>query len=212
MKRSTLLQVCFGAAVLSLGISSSAIPAPAPAPATAPAATPAPAGEPQATGGTYTQNEIVNRAANFFGTATEGVARAVERVFAERGSPNAYITGVEGGGAVVVGLRYGDGDLFIKANGDRPTKVYWQGPSVGFDFGGNASKVFTLIYNLPNAEGIYQRFPGVEGSAYFVAGIGVNYQQNGRIILAPMRTGVGLRAGANVGYLHYSKERNILPF
>ena len=210
MKGLTLLQVCLGAAVLSFGISSSAIPAPAPA--TAPAASPAPAAEPSATGATYSQNEIVNRAANFFGTATEGVARVVERVFAERGSPNAYITGVEGGGAVVVGLRYGDGDLYMKATGDRPTKVYWQGPSVGFDFGGNASKVFALVYNLPNTEAIYQRFPGLEGSAYFVAGIGVNYQQNGRIILAPMRTGVGLRAGANVGYLHYSKERNILPF
>jgi hypothetical protein len=174
-------------------------------------AVPAPASEP-AGGGTYTQNEIVNRAANFFGSATEGLARAVERVFSEKGSPNAYITGVEGGGAVVVGLRYGDGDLFVKANGDRPVKVYWQGPSVGFDLGGNASKVFTLVYNLPNTEAIYQRFPGVEGSAYLVAGVGINYQQNGRIILAPMRTGVGLRAGASIGYLHYSKERNILPF
>jgi hypothetical protein len=212
MKSFAMLQVCLGAALLSLGVSSSAIPAPAPEAAPAPASTPAPSTEPAAPGGTYTQNEIVNRAANFFGTATEGVARAIERVFADRGSPNAYITGVEGGGAVVIGLRYGDGELFMKANGDRPTKVYWQGPSVGFDFGANAAKVFVLVYNLPNAEGIYQRFPGVEGSAYFVAGIGVNYQQNGRIILAPMRTGVGLRAGANVGYLHYSKERNILPF
>jgi hypothetical protein len=198
MRILTLLQAGLGAALLSLAVNSSA--APAPAPEQAPA------------GGTYTQNEIVNKAANFFGTTTEGLARAVERVFSEKGSPNAYITGVEGGGALVVGLRYGDGDLFMKANGERPVKVYWQGPSVGFDVGGNASKVFTLIYNLPNTEAIYQRFPGVEGSAYVVAGVGVNYQQNGRIILAPMRTGVGVRLGANVGYLHYSKERNILPF
>src|SRR5262245_26482742 len=203
MKILTWLQAGLGAALLSLTISSSAAPASAPAPASE-AAPPA--------GGTYTQNEIVNKAANFFGSTTEGLARAVERIFSEKGSPNAYITGVEGGGAFVVGLRYGDGDLFMKANGDRPVKVYWQGPSVGFDVGGNASKVFTLVYNLPNTEAIYQRFPGVEGSAYLVAGIGVNYQQSGRVILAPMRTGVGLRAGANVGYLHYSKERNILPF
>jgi hypothetical protein len=176
-------------------------------------AAPAPAQEKDAAGGqTYTENEIVNRAANFFGTTTEGLARAVERVFSEKGRPNAYITGVEGGGAVVVGLRYGDGDMFMKTNGDRPVKVYWQGPSVGFDIGGNASKVFTLVYNLPNTEAIYQRYPGVEGSAYVIAGVGVNYQQNGRVILAPMRTGVGVRLGANVGYLHYSKERNILPF
>jgi hypothetical protein len=201
MRILTLLQAGLGAALLSLTISSSATPAPAPEPAPAPAA-----------GGTYTQNEIVNRAANFFGSTTEGLARAVERVFSEKGSPNAYIMGVEGGGAVVVGLRYGDGDLFMKSSGDRPIKVYWQGPSVGFDLGGNASKVFTLVYNLPNAEAIYQRYPGVEGSAYVVAGVGVNYQQNGRVILAPMRTGVGVRLGANVGYLHYSKERNILPF
>ena len=199
MKILTLLQAGLGAALLSLTISSSATPAPAPAPEAA-------------AGGTYTQNEIANRAANFFGSTTEGLARAVERVFSEKGSPNAYITGVEGSGAIVVGLRYGDGDLFMKANGERPVKVYWQGPSVGFDLGGNASKVFTLVYNLPNTEAIYQRFPGVEGSAYVVAGVGVNYQQNGRVILAPMRTGVGLRLGANVGYLHYSKERNILPF
>jgi hypothetical protein len=199
MRILTLLQAGLGAALLSLTISSSATPAPAPEPA-------------PAAGGTYTQNEIVNRAANFFGSTTEGLARAVERVFSEKGSPNAYITGVEGGGALVVGLRYGDGDLFMKANGDRPVKVYWQGPSIGFDVGGNASKVFVLVYNLPNTEAIYQRFPGVEGSAYVVAGVGVNYQQNGRIILAPMRTGVGVRLGANVGYLHYSKERNILPF
>jgi hypothetical protein len=199
MRILTLLQAGLGAALLSLAVSSSAAPAPA-------------AEQSAAAGGTYTQNEIVNRAANFFGSTTEGLARAVERVFSEKGSPNAYITGVEGGGALVVGLRYGDGDLFMKANGDRPVKVFWQGPSVGFDVGGNASKVFVLIYNLPNTEAIYQRFPGVEGSAYVVAGVGVNYQQNGRVILAPMRTGVGLRLGANVGYLHYSKERNILPF
>jgi len=198
MKILTLLQAGLGAALLTLTISSSAM--------TAPAAEPAPPAP------TYSQNEIVNKAADFFGSTTEGLARAVERVFSEKGSPNGYIMGVEGGGAVVVGLRYGDGDLFMKANGDRPAKVYWQGPSVGFDFGGNASKVFVLVYNLPNTEAIYQRFPGVEGSAYLIAGVGVNYQQNGRIILAPMRTGVGLRAGANIGYLHYSKERNILPF
>jgi hypothetical protein len=161
---------------------------------------------------TYTQQEIVQKASDFFGATTEAVAKAVERVFAEKGRPNAYIVGAEGAGAIGVGLRYGDGDLYMKKTGSRTAKVYWQGPSIGFDLGANASKTFTLIYNLPNAEAIYERFPGVDGSFYVVAGIGVNYQQNGRIILAPMRTGVGLRAGANVGYLAYTKERNILPF
>ena len=89
--------------------------------------------------------------------------------------------------------------------------VYWQGPSIGFDVGANASKCFTLVYDLPSADDIYQRFPGVEGSFYFVAGIGVNYQQNGDIVLAPMRTGVGVRAGVNAGYLSYSRERDWVP-
>jgi hypothetical protein len=159
---------------------------------------------------TYSQNEIVSEASRFFGITTEAVAQAVERVFERNGRPNGYIIGNEGSGAIGVGLRYGEGDLVMKSGGR--TKVYWQGPSVGFDLGANASKTFTLVYNLPNPDAIYQRFPGVEGSYYFIAGIGVNYQQAGNIILAPMRTGVGLRAGANIGYLAYTRERNILPF
>jgi hypothetical protein len=164
-------------------------------------------------GDTYTKNEIVNKAAGVFGNATEGFARAIERVFLELGEPNAYITGREGSGAFVLGVRYGDGELYMKASGDRPVKVYWQGPSVGFDFGGNASKTFTLIYNLPNPDEIFQRFPGLEGSVYYVAGFGVNYQQipRGRIVLAPVRTGVGLRAGVNAGYLSYTKARSWVP-
>jgi hypothetical protein len=159
---------------------------------------------------TYTVEEVVQEASDFFGVASEAVAQAVERAFADHGRPNAYIIGEEGSGAIGVGLRYGNGTL-IRKNGPS-TQVYWQGPSVGFDVGANASKVFTLIYNLPNTDAIFQRFPGVEGSYYLVAGIGVNYQQVDNIILAPMRTGVGLRAGANVGYLAYTRERRILPF
>jgi hypothetical protein len=161
---------------------------------------------------TYSVDEIVQNAAGFFGATTEAVAKAVELVFSRFGRPNAYIAGGEGSGAFFVGLRYGQGNLFMKTNGDHPTKVYWQGPSIGFDFGANASKTFTLVYNLPDAEAIYERFPGIEGSAYFVAGIGVNYQQSGHVVLAPMRTGVGLRSGVNGGYLSYAKERNWLPF
>src|SRR5258706_737527 len=160
---------------------------------------------------TYTADEIVKKGADFFGVTTEAMGKAVEKVFAQYGRPNAYIAGNEGSGAIVVGLRYGEGDLYMKQTGT-PLKVFWQGPSVGFDYGANASKVFPLVYRLPNPGAIYERFPGVEGSAYFVAGIGVNYQQNGRVILAPMRTGVGVRAGVNAGYLSYSKERNWIPF
>ena len=160
---------------------------------------------------TYTPDEIVQKGAEFFGVTTESMAKAVERVFAKYGRPDAYIAGSEGSGAFIVGLRYGEGQLYMKQS-SAPTKVYWQGPSVGFDYGGNASKVFTLGYNLREPDKLFTRFPGVEGSAYLVAGIGVNYQQSGRVILAPMRTGVGLRAGVDLGYLSYSRERNWIPF
>lgn len=158
---------------------------------------------------TYSADEIVAKAADFFGATTEAVAKAIEKVFAEKGRPNAYIVGTDGGAAIGVGLRYGDGDLYMKRTGNRTTKVYWQGPSIGFDLGVNVSKSFTLVYNLPNPEAIFERFPGVDGSVYVVAGISVNYQQNGRIILAPMRTGAGLRAGVNAGYLSYTRERGL---
>jgi hypothetical protein len=160
---------------------------------------------------TYTPDEIIQKGADFFGVTTESMAKVLERVFARYGRPDAYIAGSEGSGAFIVGLRYGEGELYMKQD-SVPVKVYWQGPSVGFDYGANASKVFTLVYNLREPDKLFTRFPGVEGSAYLVAGIGINYQQSGRIILAPMRTGVGLRAGVDAGYLSYSRERNWIPF
>jgi hypothetical protein len=159
---------------------------------------------------TYSKNEIVNVASDFFGMTTAAVAQAVERIFADLGRPNAYIKGEEGSGAFVVGLRYGKGTMHRK--NFKNLRIYWQGPSVGFDIGANASKCFTLVYQIRRQEEIFQRFPGVDASYYFIAGIGVNYQRSGRISLAPMRTGVGLRAGVNAGYLSYTRERDILPF
>ncbi|MBA4209854.1 MAG: DUF1134 domain-containing protein [Parvibaculum sp.] len=159
---------------------------------------------------TYQEDEIVREAGNFFGGVSQGLADAVHSVFQRYGEPNAYIKGEEASGAFVVGLRYGQGELVMK-NGTTRT-VYWQGPSAGWDFGGNAVKVFTLVYELPNGDAIYQRFPGVEGSAYLIGGIGVNYQQRDNVILAPMRAGVGVRLGASVGYLKYTKSREWLPF
>ncbi len=158
----------------------------------------------------YTQEEILAKATGFFGETTEGLAKAIEHVFEDQGRPNGFVTGEEFSGAIGVGLRFGKGTLNRKAGASR--QVHWQGPSVGFDLGGNASKVFVLVYHLGDSEQIYQRFPGVEGTFYFVAGVGVNYQKSGEIILAPIRTGVGLRAGANVGYLHYTKKRSWNPF
>ncbi|MGH6872380.1 MAG: DUF1134 domain-containing protein [Rhizomicrobium sp.] len=167
---------------------------------------PPPSGEDQ----TFSQNEVVQAASDFFGTTTEAVAKAVQKVFSDEGLPDAYIKGDEGSGAVVVGLRYGSGWLIRK--GYPPLKVYWQGPTVGFDLGGNASKFFALIYNLRDEDRLFQKFPGVEGSYYFIAGIGINYMRASHITIAPMRTGVGLRAGISAGYLTFTREETINPF
>src|SRR5258706_15017625 len=221
MKITSVVHTAFALALLLLALPAVPAALAAPAAATADVQVAPPSGSqtirtdsapPRSEDETYSAEEIVQKAAGFFGATTEAVAKAVERIFSRYGRPNAYIAGQEGSGAFFVGLRYGEGDLYMKSATDRATKVYWQGPSIGFDFGANASKTFTLVYNLPNPEAIYERFPGIEGSAYFIAGIGVNYQQSGRVVLAPMRTGVGPRAGVNAGYLCYAKERNWIAF
>jgi hypothetical protein len=159
---------------------------------------------------TFSANELTSAVSDFFGVTTEAAAKVVQRVFRDQGQPDAYIKGEEGSGAVVVGLRYGEGWLVRKNH--EPVKVFWKGPSIGFDVGGNASKCFTLVYNLKREERIYQRFPGVEGSYYLVAGIGVNYLRSGGVTVVPMRTGLGLRAGVNAHYLVYSHRRDWFPF
>jgi hypothetical protein len=161
--------------------------------------------------GTYSEPEIVDAAERFFGAGAEGVAAVVRHVFEDLGRPNGYIQGEEGSGAIGVGLRYGDGRLRLKGRSGT-TRVFWQGPSIGFDTGGNAAKVFTLVYNMSEPNQIFQRFPGVDGSAYFIGGVGVNYQRRDGITLAPMRAGVGFRLGANIGYLAYSRRRRLNPF
>ena len=161
---------------------------------------------------TYTEAEIIAAGERAFGATAEGLAATVRHVFADLGQPNGYIEGREGSGAAGAGLRYGDGQLVLKRFGDSRRQVYWRGPSIGWDVGGNASKVFTLIYNMSDPDQIYMRFPGVEGSAYFVGGVGVNYQRKNGITLAPMRAGVGLRLGASIGYLVYTRRRNFFPF
>jgi hypothetical protein len=176
-----------------------------------PAPTPAPplATEPAGPQDTYSSEEIMREASRFFGETSEALARAVERTFSDYGRPSAYIYGSEGGGALVVGLRYGEGTLQYKGGGSMP--VWWQGPSIGWDFGGNAAKVFTLVYNLEETYQLFQRFPAVDGSLYVIAGFSLNYQRSGDIVLAPIRTGVGLRAGASLGYIHYTRERSLIP-
>lgn len=158
----------------------------------------------------YDENEVVAAISTHLGVTSESAASAIERLFKERGRPTAYITGEEGGGALTIGARYGKGTLWMKDG--RTAEVFWQGPTIGFDVGAEAGKVFTLVYGLEDPANVYRRFPGVDGSAYLVAGMAINYQAANGITLAPVRTGVGLRLGANVGYTSYTKKRSILPF
>ncbi|MGL6042393.1 MAG: DUF1134 domain-containing protein [Sandaracinobacteroides sp.] len=154
--------------------------------------------------------EIAAAADGAFGKASEGAAKVIERVFEDLGKPNGYIVGREGGGAFIVGLRYGSGKLFSKVEGER--EVHWTGPSIGPDIGGDASRSFVLVYNLNDTEELFQRFPAVEGKAYLIGGVSANYHQRGDIILVPIRLGAGWRLGANVGYLKYTRKGRIIPF
>ena len=158
----------------------------------------------------YEEGDIVSAAESFFGEGAQGLADVLNKVFSEQGRPNGYIEGEEGGGAFGVGVRYGQGTLNM--NNGTTRKVYWRGPSIGFDVGGNLAKTFVLIYDLPSIESAFQRYPGVEGSLYFIGGVGVNYNRSGDIVLAPIRFGVGWRQGINVGYLHLAEEASWIPF
>jgi hypothetical protein len=158
---------------------------------------------------TYSRDELVNQVSDFFGVAAETAGALIEKVFKDNGQPTGYIAGQEASAAFVGGLRYGNGLLYMKNR--RPTKIYWRGPSVGFDIGGNGSRVFTLCYDLQYPDMIFRRFPGVEGTAYFIGGLGVNYQRAEDVTLAPIRAGVGFRLGANIGYLAYSRKSHWLP-
>lgn len=158
---------------------------------------------------TYNENELVAAISTHLGVTSESAASAIERLFRDQGRPVGYITGEEGSGAVTIGARYGKGTLWMKDG--RTEKVYWQGPSVGFDLGADASKVFTLVYGLDNPETIYRRYPGVDGSAFLIAGIAINYQRANGITLAPVRSGVGLRLGANIGYTSFTRKRSLIP-
>ncbi len=164
----------------------------------------------RADSGTYDKGDVLLAADAAFGQGAAGMGEAIERVFGELGKPNAYIVGREGSGALVVGLRYGSGTLYHKIEGER--RVFWQGPSVGFDAGGDASRVFTLVYNLDDGEELFRRYPAVEGRAYLVGGVSITYHQRGRTILVPLRLGAGWRLGANVGYLNFSREARAVPF
>jgi hypothetical protein len=161
------------------------------------------------TANTYSDDEIAKEASAFFSTGAKELSDVLAKVLKEKGHPVAIIRGEEAGGALGVGLRYGRGELVFK--GGHARKVYWQGPSIGFDAGANAVKTFMLVYDLPSADALFQRYPGVEGSLYFVGGFGVNYLQRGTISLAPVRFGVGWRQGISLSYINFSRTLRYNP-
>lgn len=162
------------------------------------------------TRGYYEQGEIVDKGRSFFGSITQGLASAIEHTYRKAGRPNGYILGEDGGGAFFAGLRYGEGVLYTKDAGDH--KVFWQGPSLGFDIGGEGSKVMVLVYNMRDVSDIFERYAGIEGSTYAVGGVSVQFQKHDDVTLAVIRSGVGLRLGANVGYSKFTRRPTWNPF
>lgn len=159
---------------------------------------------------TYTAQEIVDSGHRFFGSASGGLASAIEKIFQSNGLPNGYILGEEGSGALIGGLTYGEGTLYTKNAGDH--KTFWQGPSIGWDFGGQGSRVMMLVYNLDDVQNMYGRYAGVSGSAYVIAGVGFNVLKRQNMLLVPVRTGVGARLGVNIGYLKLTPAPTWNPF
>ena len=159
---------------------------------------------------TFQKDDLIGAAEGVFGKGAAGLGGIIENILKKQGEPNGYIVGREGGGAFVLGLRYGSGTLKHKIEGERP--VYWTGPSIGFDAGANAGSTFVLVYNLYDTEDLYRRYPSGEGAAYLVGGFNASYLRRGDVVLIPIRLGVGVRLGANVGYMKFSKKQRWLPF
>jgi hypothetical protein len=159
---------------------------------------------------TFQRDDLIGAAEGLFGKGASGLAGIIENILKDQGEPNAYIAGREASGALVLGLRYGSGQMFHKVEGER--KVYWTGPSIGFDVGGDASKVFILVYNLYDSQELYKRFPAGEGRVYFVGGFSATYLRRGDVVRIPVRTGVGWRLGVNAGYMKFTEKKKWLPF
>lgn len=159
---------------------------------------------------TFSVEEIISTGHGFFGTVSQGLAQSVEYLFQQAGRPNGYVLGQEGGGALIAGLRYGEGMLVTKNAGQH--RVYWQGPSVGWDFGADGNRTMILVYRLPTVDSIYRSYGGLNGSAYLVAGLGVSVYTSEATVVAPIRSGVGARLGMNVGYLKFTRQPTWNPF
>jgi hypothetical protein len=164
----------------------------------------------QMPGGGYSVDEVVSAGSEFFGGVSGSLAQLVEDAASRFGLPNGYILGQTAGGAFIGGVRYGEGTLYTKNAGQY--RVYWQGPSLGFDIGAEGSRTMMLVYNLPSVAAIYQRFPGVSGQAYLVGGLGMTVLTRGGIVVVPIISGIGARVGVNVGYLKFTDQPTWNPF
>jgi hypothetical protein len=173
-----------------------------------PAAAPGP--PPQHDSNHFSPDELIEAGHHFFGGVSRGLAMVMQKAFSQWGEPNGYILGEEGSGAFVGGLRYGDGTLYTKNAGD--LRVFWEGPSIGFDAGADGARTMMLVYNLPATRAIFNRFGGVNGSAYFIGGFGMTALTADNIVLVPIRSGVGFRLGANLGYLKFTDHPTWNPF
>ena len=161
-------------------------------------------------GDTFSPNEIVTNGHKFFGSVSRGLASVVEEATRRWGEPNGYILGQEATGAFIGGLRYGEGTFYTRNGGD--ARVFWQGPSVGFDIGGDGDRTMMLVYRLNGRRALFQRFVGLDGSAYFVGGFGMTALTVDDIVLVPIRSGVGARLGVNIGYLKFTDSPTWNPF
>jgi hypothetical protein len=205
------LAVLFAFTGVGVGATASwAQPAPQPLPPPAPYYQPAPQPAPPPQANAYEPGELIDAGHRFFGGVSRGLATVIEKAIGQWGLPNGYVLGEEAGGAFFGGLRYGEGTLYTKNAGD--LRVYWQGPTLGWDVGGEGARTMMLVYNLPATQAIYQRFGGVDGSAYFIGGFGMTALTANNVVLVPIRSGVGFRLGANVGYLKFTPQSTWNPF
>ena len=158
----------------------------------------------------FQTRELIDSGHQFFGSMARGLAQVVEEGTRRWGQPNAYILGQEASGAFIAGARYGEGQMYTRNAGQQ--KVFWQGPSLGFDAGADGARTMMLVYNLPSTNGIFRRFGGVDGSAYFIAGFGFTALTADEVVVVPIRAGVGARLGVNLGYLKFTPSSTWNPF
>jgi hypothetical protein len=210
LRQTVIVALLAGLLAAPAGAQTPSPPGPPAPPGSPPAIEPSPAVPQPPPANQFSPNEVIDAGHRFFGGVSRGLATIVEKAVSQWGLPNGYVLGEEASGAFIGGLRYGDGTLYTKNAGD--VRVFWEGPSVGFDAGADGARTMMLVYNLPRTEAIFDRFGGIAGSAYFIGGLGMTALAANDIVVVPIRSGVGLRLGANLGYLKFTARPTWNPF